>query len=297
MLTGRLFSQRLDRSKPLWELWLVQGLEDNRFAVINKTHHCLVDGVSGVDITTVLFDTSPTPTPVGPEPWSPRSRAVGRGARREGSGGPRAVPVAARAPGAARRTSSHRDVRRAARGGRGPRQHRVEVREPAAPDAAQRADRPAPARAVDPHAAEGPESDQERAGRNGQRRVPGCRVGRARPHAEAARCAHRGPRAARHRPGVGARGERARRARQPHHRDARSAARVRGRRARAPSHRERGDEGAEGVQAGGRRGGAHAAAGLRASDDPGAGFPAQLLGARVQPARHERARARSSRCT
>ena len=63
LLTGRLFSQRLDRSKPLWELWLVQGLEENRFALINKTHHCLVDGVSGVDITTVLFDTSPTPTP------------------------------------------------------------------------------------------------------------------------------------------------------------------------------------------------------------------------------------------
>ena len=70
-LTGRLFSQRLDRSKPLWELWLVQGLEGNRFAVLNKTHHCLVDGVSGVDITTVLFDTSPTPTPVGAEPWQP----------------------------------------------------------------------------------------------------------------------------------------------------------------------------------------------------------------------------------
>ena len=40
MLAGRIFSQRLDRSKPLWELWLVQGLEDNRFALINKTHHC-----------------------------------------------------------------------------------------------------------------------------------------------------------------------------------------------------------------------------------------------------------------
>ncbi len=72
LLTGRLFSQRLDRSKPLWELWLVQGLEDNRFALVNKTHHCLVDGVSGVDITTVLFDTSPTPTPVGAEPWTAR---------------------------------------------------------------------------------------------------------------------------------------------------------------------------------------------------------------------------------
>ncbi len=71
LLTGRLFSQRLDRSKPLWELWLVQGLEGNRFALINKTHHALVDGVSGVDITTVLFDTSPTPTPVGGEGWTP----------------------------------------------------------------------------------------------------------------------------------------------------------------------------------------------------------------------------------
>jgi WS/DGAT/MGAT family acyltransferase len=71
LLTGRIFSQRLDRSKPLWELWLVQGLERNRFALINKTHHSLVDGVSGVDITTVLFDTSPTPTPVGAQGWTP----------------------------------------------------------------------------------------------------------------------------------------------------------------------------------------------------------------------------------
>jgi WS/DGAT/MGAT family acyltransferase len=71
MLAGRIFSQRLDRSKPLWELWLVQGLEGGRFALINKTHHALVDGVSGVDITTVLFDTSPTPTPIAAEPWTP----------------------------------------------------------------------------------------------------------------------------------------------------------------------------------------------------------------------------------
>jgi WS/DGAT/MGAT family acyltransferase len=70
-LTGRIFSQRLDRSKPLWELWLVQGLEGGRFAVVNKTHHALVDGVSGVDITTVLFDTSPSPTPIAAQPWTP----------------------------------------------------------------------------------------------------------------------------------------------------------------------------------------------------------------------------------
>jgi diacylglycerol O-acyltransferase / wax synthase len=73
-LTGRAFSQQLDRNKPLWELWLVEGLRDGRFAILGKTHHALVDGISGVDITTVLFDVTeqPAPTP-GPEhPWVPR---------------------------------------------------------------------------------------------------------------------------------------------------------------------------------------------------------------------------------
>ena len=71
-LVGRIFSQRLDRSKPLWELWLAQGLEGGRFAVISKTHHALVDGVSGVDIATVLFDLQPTPAEIeGEDPWSP----------------------------------------------------------------------------------------------------------------------------------------------------------------------------------------------------------------------------------
>jgi len=58
-LAGRLFSQRLDRSKPLWEFWLVQHMSGGRFALIAKAHHALVDGISGVDITTVLFDTTP----------------------------------------------------------------------------------------------------------------------------------------------------------------------------------------------------------------------------------------------
>ncbi len=60
-LVGRIFSQRLDRSKPLWELWLVQGLESGKFALISKTHHALVDGVSGVDLSAVLFDLDPVP--------------------------------------------------------------------------------------------------------------------------------------------------------------------------------------------------------------------------------------------
>jgi diacylglycerol O-acyltransferase / wax synthase len=73
-LAGRVFSQSLDRSRPLWELWLVEGLSDDRFAILSKTHHALVDGVSGVDIATVLFDASPDPMPVaGPDhEWIPR---------------------------------------------------------------------------------------------------------------------------------------------------------------------------------------------------------------------------------
>ena len=71
-LAGRLFSQRLDRSKPLWEIWLVERLTGGRFAPIAKTHHALVDGISGVDITTVLFDAAPDPAPTGtpPVPWT-----------------------------------------------------------------------------------------------------------------------------------------------------------------------------------------------------------------------------------
>jgi diacylglycerol O-acyltransferase / wax synthase len=73
-LAGRVFSQQLDRDKPLWEVWLVEGLEDDRFAVLSKTHHALVDGISGVDIMSVLFDTSPDPAaPTDPgDRWLPR---------------------------------------------------------------------------------------------------------------------------------------------------------------------------------------------------------------------------------
>jgi diacylglycerol O-acyltransferase / wax synthase len=72
-LAARIFSQRLDRSKPVWEIWLVEGVEGGRFALVGKTHHCLVDGVSGVDITTVLFDLDRDPDPAPePEPWLPQ---------------------------------------------------------------------------------------------------------------------------------------------------------------------------------------------------------------------------------
>jgi WS/DGAT/MGAT family acyltransferase len=70
-LAARIHSQRLDRAKPLWETWLVQGLEGGRFALISKSHHALVDGISGVDLMTVLFDATPIPqvAPHEGEPW------------------------------------------------------------------------------------------------------------------------------------------------------------------------------------------------------------------------------------
>jgi diacylglycerol O-acyltransferase len=73
-LAGRVFAQQLDRDKPLWELWLAEGLEGNRFALLAKTHHSLVDGISGMDIVSVLFDTSPEPAaPTDPgDRWLPR---------------------------------------------------------------------------------------------------------------------------------------------------------------------------------------------------------------------------------
>src|SRR5215213_5276519 len=73
-LAGRVFAQQLDRHKPLWEIWLVDGLEGDRFAMLSKTHHALVDGVSGVDIMSVLFDTSPDPAapPDTGDRWLPR---------------------------------------------------------------------------------------------------------------------------------------------------------------------------------------------------------------------------------
>ena len=72
-MAARVFSQQLDRSKPLWELWLVQGLTRNRFALLTKTHHAVVDGVSGVDIATVLFDLNPVPEPPpSDDAWAPQ---------------------------------------------------------------------------------------------------------------------------------------------------------------------------------------------------------------------------------
>ena len=55
-LVGRVMAQQLDRSKPLWEIWVVEGLEDDRWAMLAKTHHALVDGISGTDLLAVIMD-------------------------------------------------------------------------------------------------------------------------------------------------------------------------------------------------------------------------------------------------
>jgi WS/DGAT/MGAT family acyltransferase len=92
-MAARVFSQHLDRTKPLWELWLVQGLTRKRFALVTKTHHALVDGVSGVDIATVLFDTKPVPEPAEPDhDWSPNPEPSGATLAAKGAEGLLATP-------------------------------------------------------------------------------------------------------------------------------------------------------------------------------------------------------------
>src|SRR5262245_6013254 len=74
-LVGRLMSQELDRGKPLWEMWVVEGLEDGRFAIVTKAHHCMIDGVGSVELTGSVMRSTPDPDPALEEPsqrWIPR---------------------------------------------------------------------------------------------------------------------------------------------------------------------------------------------------------------------------------
>src|SRR5581483_3387105 len=67
-LAGRIFSPVMDRTKPLWDIYLVYGLEGKRTAMIARVHHCMVDGVSGVDLLKIILDFSPEPPPPPPPP-------------------------------------------------------------------------------------------------------------------------------------------------------------------------------------------------------------------------------------
>jgi diacylglycerol O-acyltransferase len=71
-LVSRVISQHLDRARPLWEFWVVEGLEQDRWALVSKVHHCMVDGVSSIDLMTVLFDADAQAPPVSITAWRAR---------------------------------------------------------------------------------------------------------------------------------------------------------------------------------------------------------------------------------
>jgi diacylglycerol O-acyltransferase len=71
-LVGRVMSQQLDRAKPLWEMWVVEGLDDGHWGLISKTHHCMVDGVSGTDLLTVILSSEPDAGSAVFDDWQPK---------------------------------------------------------------------------------------------------------------------------------------------------------------------------------------------------------------------------------
>ena len=71
-LVGRLMSQRLDRDRPLWEYWVVEGLEGNRWAFVSKVHHCMIDGMAGNELYRLIFDDAAAPPgPTARDEWRP----------------------------------------------------------------------------------------------------------------------------------------------------------------------------------------------------------------------------------
>jgi WS/DGAT/MGAT family acyltransferase len=74
-MAARVFSQPLDRSKPLWEMWMVEGLSESRWALLSKVHHCMVDGVAATDLMSIMFDDRTEAAPGGS--WAPRPEPSG----------------------------------------------------------------------------------------------------------------------------------------------------------------------------------------------------------------------------
>jgi len=70
---SRIIEKHLDRNRPLWEIWVFEGLEHDRFAILAKTHHCMLDGSAGVEVAQVLLSPSPDTGITEPQPWRPRA--------------------------------------------------------------------------------------------------------------------------------------------------------------------------------------------------------------------------------
>jgi len=77
-LVGRVMSQHLDRSRPLWEIWVIEGLEDGRWAMVSKVHHAMVDGISGTDLLATIMEVTPEFSDPEIQPWQPRKAPSGR---------------------------------------------------------------------------------------------------------------------------------------------------------------------------------------------------------------------------
>ena len=76
-LSARITTRRLDRTRPLWEMWVIEGLSDDRFAMVTKIHHCMVDGQSGADVAQILMSPSPEHEIQDARPFRPRPSPTG----------------------------------------------------------------------------------------------------------------------------------------------------------------------------------------------------------------------------
>ena len=277
-LSARIMQQHLDRSRPLWEMWVVEGLEGDRFALISKVHHCMVDGVSGVDLLNTQLRTTPDRSIPDPVPYYPAARALGPRAAAPRADAPRGA-AALRVPRRARLRArgdgrAHGDRGAPARRRRDPRHHAA----PRLRHAAQSPDRPASAlrlaldgRGRDQGGAQGARRLAERRGahRGDGRRAALPRAPRREPE---------GPRLPRD--GAGQRAQRgpARPPRQPRVGVDDRPPRLAPRPAPAARADRREDAGAEGVEAGRRRRGAHPGGRLDAVDARSPSAPATPRG-------------------
>ncbi len=108
-VVGRIMSQKLDLTKPLWEMWIIEGLDAGRFAIVNKLHHCMVDGISAVNVLSAYLSPDPQAAPLRPSRWrarpAPGAIALALGELQRRAGAPlalaRSIGAALASPGQA----------------------------------------------------------------------------------------------------------------------------------------------------------------------------------------------------